>query len=137
MHRQLLLSDETPTLKALASTGSDPIQACRSQERSTRTLLPQCGLQHTDCNTDHSLVCFARSDCNQRGSIALRNRGTPILRSARFHNQTSCRHLRRLLRKSPTFLPQKFSETLCTAQPWLPSAKDLRHTIGLTPSRPK
>ena len=54
MHRQLLLSDEapahgfreTPALKALAPIGSDPIQACRSQERSTHTLLPQCGLQH-------------------------------------------------------------------------------------------
>ena len=32
----------------------------------------------------------------------------------------------------------KFSETLCTAQPWLPSAKrPQRLTIGLTPSRPK
>ena len=54
VHRQLLLSDEapaqgfleTPALKALAPIGSDPIQACRSQERSTHTLLPQCGLQY-------------------------------------------------------------------------------------------
>ena len=90
--------------------------------------------------------CVARSDCNQRGSIALSNRGTPVSRSARCHNQTSCPNLRRLLRKSsmphsPKFLPQrsgKFSETLCTAQPWLPSAKrPQRLTIGLTPSRPK
>ena len=52
----LLLSDEAQAqgvlektaLKALAPIiiGSDPIQACRSQERSTHTLLPQCGLQH-------------------------------------------------------------------------------------------
>ena len=75
--------------------------------------------------------CVVRSDCNQRGSIALRNRGTPVLKSARCHNQTSCHNLRRLLRNSsmphsPKFLPQrsgKFSDTLCTAQPWLPSAK--------------
>ena len=83
-----------------------------------------------DCNIDHSLVC-ARSDFNQRGFIALRNRGTLVLMSARCHNQTSCHNLRRLLRESsaphcPNTLPQrsgKFSETPCTAQPWLPSGK--------------
>ena len=33
-------------LKALAPIGSDHTQACLSQERSTHTLVPQCGLQH-------------------------------------------------------------------------------------------
>ena len=63
--------------------------------------------------------CVARTDCTQRGSIALGNRGTPVLRSARCHSQTLCHNLLRLLRKSlmphsPKFLPQKsgkFSET--------------------------
>ena len=43
--------------------------------------------------------CVARSGCNQRGSIALRNRGTPVLMSAICHNRTSCRNFRRLLRE--------------------------------------
>ena len=46
-----------------------------------------------------------------------------------------------LVPNSPQFLPQrsgKFSETPCTAQPWLPSGKrPQRRTIGLTPNRPK
>ena len=90
--------------------------------------------------------CVARSGCNQRGSIALRNRGTLVLMSARCHNQTSCHNLLGLLREtlvphSSKTLPQRsgtFSETPCTAQPWLPSGKrPQRLTIGLTPSRPK
>ena len=37
---------ETPALEAVAPIESDHIQECRCQERSTHTLLPQCGLQH-------------------------------------------------------------------------------------------
>ena len=94
-----------------------------------------------DCNTDHSLVCYRIR--LQSGSIAQRNRGTPVLMSARCHNQTSCHHLRRLLKDnsvphSPKTLPQRsvaFSETPCTTQPWLPSGKiPQRLMIGLTPS---
>ena len=78
--------------------------------------------------------CVAGSGCNQKGSIAQRNRGTPVLMSAICHNQTSCHNLRRLLREnsvphSPTTLPQrsgKFYETPCTAQPWPPSGKTLK-----------
>ena len=39
----------------------------------THTLVPQCGLQHRPL----------LGDCNQRGSTALRNSGTPVLRSTR------------------------------------------------------
>ena len=96
--------------------------------------------------TQTTSLCVAGSGCNQRSSIAQRNRGSPVLMLARCHNQTSCHNLRRLLRDdsvphSPTTLPQrsgKFSETSCTAQPWLPSEKrPQRLTIGVTPSRPK
>ena len=98
-----------------------------------------------DCNKDHSLVC-----CKIRLQLKrfhrTKKQRNPVLRSAKCHNQTSCHNLQRLLRNSsmphsPKCLLQrseKFSETLCTAQPWLPSAKrSLRLTIGLTPSRPK
>ena len=59
VHHKLLLPHqastqgflETPTIKALAPTGSNPGQACCYQECSPHTLLPQCGLR------DHSLVC--------------------------------------------------------------------------------
>ena len=95
--------------------------------------------------------CVARSGCNQRGSIAIRNRGTPVLMSARCHNQTSCHSLQRQLRESsvphslgphsPKTLPQrsgKFSETPCTAHPSLPSGeRPQRLTIGLMRSQPK
>ena len=67
--------------------------------------------------------CDAGSGCNQRGSIAQRNRGTPVLMSTRCHHETSCYNSRRLLRDnsvphSPTTLPQRsgtFYETPCTA----------------------
>ena len=56
--------------------------------------------------------CVASSGCNQRSYIALRNRWTPVLMSARCHNHTSCHNLRRLLRESsvphnPKVLPQR------------------------------
>ena len=146
MHRQLLLSDEVPAqgfleapaLKAMAPIGSDPIQAYRSQAGSTHS---------ADCNTDQSLV-YCNIRLQPKSSIALRNRGTPVLMSARCHNQTSCHNLRSLLRESsvphsPKTLPQRsgtFSETPitpCTARPSLPSGKlPQRLAIGLTPSRP-
>ena len=61
--------------------------------------------------------CVARSGCNQRDSIALRNRGTPVLMSARCHNQTSRHNLQRLLRESsvphsPKTLPHRSGEIL-------------------------
>ena len=43
--------------------------------------------------------CVAISGYNQRGSIALSNRGTPVLMSARYHNHTSGHNLRMLLRE--------------------------------------
>ena len=51
-----------------------------------------------DFNTDNSLVC-CKIMLQQRGSIALRNRGATVFISARCHNQTSCHNLRRLLRE--------------------------------------
>ena len=114
---------------------------------SLKNVLHTRSYHSADCNTDHSLVCcVAGSGCNQKGSIAQRNRGTPVLMSAICHNQTSCHNSRRLLRENsvphiPTTLPQrsgKFYETPCTAQPWPPSGKKpQRLTIGLTPSRRK
>ena len=44
---------ETPTLKALAPTGSSPGQACCYQECSPDTR----SYHSADCDTDHSLVC--------------------------------------------------------------------------------
>ena len=78
--------------------------------------------------------CVARSGSNQRCSIALRNRGTPVLMSARCHNQTSCHHLRRLFTEIRCHTAQR----LCHREvgnsprhhaphsPWLPSGKYLK-----------
>ena len=90
--------------------------------------------------------CVARSGCNQRGSIALRSGGTPVLMSARCHNQTPCHNLRRPLREnsvlhSPKTRPQRsgnFSETPCTVHHSPPSGKRPQSlTIGLMRSQPK
>ena len=47
-----------------------------------------------DWDTDHSLVCVARSGCNQRRVNPLRNRGTPVLMLPMCHNQTAWHNLR-------------------------------------------
>ena len=98
-----------------------------------------------DCNTDHSLVCcnirlqpkrFHRTKKQGNPRIEVSKMSQPNLMSqfAEAFEKSSMPH-------SPKFLPQrsgKFSETLCTAQPWLPSVKiPQRLTIGLMPSRPK
>ena len=111
--RQHKVSWRHPPLKALAPIGSDHNQAYILHARS---------YHNADCNTA-TPWCVAGSGCNQRGSISQRNRGTPVLMSARCHNQTSCYNSRMLLREnsvphSPSTLPQrsgKFYETPCTA----------------------
>ena len=132
---------EAPALKALAPIGSAPIQACRSQERPTHTR----SYHSADCNTDHSLVC-CKIRLQPKRFHRTKKQGNPVFMSARCYNQTSCHNSRRLLRESsaphnPKTLPQRsgnFSETPCTAQPWLPSGKSHKGlTIGLTPSRLK
>ena len=98
-----------------------------------------------DCNTDHSLVCckvrlqpkrFHRTKKQGNPRIEVSKMSQPNLMSqfAEAFEKSSMTHM-------PKFLSQKsgtFSETLCTAEPWLPSAKrPQRLTIGLTQSRPK
>ena len=80
------------------------------------------------------LVCCKIRLQFQRGSIAPRNKGTPVLISARCHNQTSCHNLRRRLRESSVPHREACNSPRhhAPAQPTLPSGKrPQRLTIGL------
>ena len=69
--------------------------------------------------------CVTSSGCNQRCSIALRNSGTPVLMSARCHNQTSCHNLHRLLRDVVAPQPKD-----STAEKWV-ILRDTMHRTAL------
>ena len=125
---------ETPTLKALAPTGSNLGQACCYQECSPHTLLPQCGLRHRP---------LLRSRCNQRNSSGQRQRGTLVSMSARCLNQisrsSSLRPSRRNLAPcNPVTLPQKSGKlcvALCTALLCLPLGRGPQnHMTGSKPN---
>ena len=95
-----------------------------------KNVLHTCSYHSADCNTDHSLVC-CKIRLQPKRFHCTKKQGTPVLMSARCHNQTSGHNLQRLLRESsvphsPKTLPErsgKFSETPCIAQPSLPSGE--------------
>ena len=71
--------------------------------------------------------CVSRSYCNQRCYIALRNRGTPVLMSARCHNQTSCHNWWTLLREREFGAPQPNDSAI---EKW-EILRDPMHSIAL------
>ena len=108
---------QTPTFGRSPSTrfpGDTHAQSIGTNWISSYSGVPLSRTFHTHARTTVRIAtqtnpwCVVRSDCNQRGSIALRNSGIHILRSARCHNQTSCHNLRRLLRKSKVSATEKW-----------------------------